>query len=267
MLSEETQSEITSIWDKFIETNKTVLDTRGRVINDIDQRRLIAIEDIKGMIAAFIEGKVSIDEFKTSLDGYNKRNNLWGFSAIKGQMFFNQLTKSSEQNRPELVALLKRLIAEPRNLFEASGKLDELESFIRGIYLTAKDKRKVPNPGSIGYFLSYFWQIHDHQEWPIIYTSLTRAFSDLGIWQDHPSQKETYEAFYQLNDDIKGILKQHAHREIDNWDVEHAFSQLSGIPASTSEKSKKTVAPPFDQSDEVQVSSSFELSDYLIPKV
>src|SRR5882757_1017726 len=103
MFSEDTRQEITRIWNTYIEANKQVLDTKGRVINDIDVQRATAIEEIKEMMNALFSSKVNISEFKTSLDGYNKRNNLWGFTAAKGQMFFNQLVKANEQNLPKLL--------------------------------------------------------------------------------------------------------------------------------------------------------------------
>jgi len=34
------------------------------------------------------------------------------------------------------------------------------------------DKRKVPRIKSVLYFISYFWQIQNHESWPIFYNSL-----------------------------------------------------------------------------------------------
>ena len=271
MLINKTQKRIFEIWDNYIDTNKTVLDKKGNVINDIDESRLISIEEIKKLIFLFLKSDLNIFEFKTSLDSYNKRNNLWGFTATKGQMFFNQLTKTNEQSIDKLTELLKQTVTEPTNLKDALSKIDILEKFARNIFDKAKDKRKAPNPGSVGYFLSYFWQIHNNQKWPIIYTSLTTAYTELGIWKDHKTQKEDYEYFFNLNEEIKTILKSHVKREITNWDAEHSFWNFTGKPVVVYKKAKQYKA--IDNStkalpeDVKMIKANFEITDYLIPKV
>jgi hypothetical protein len=269
MFSEDTRQKITRIWNTYIEANKQVLDTKGRVINNIDVQRATAIKEIREMMSALFSSKVNISQFKTSLDGYNKRNNLWGFTAAKGQMFFNQLVKANEQNLPKLLALFRNTLVEPRNLKEATEKLDEFEKFVRTTFAIAVDKRKAPNPGSVGYFLSYFWQVQNPVKWPIIYTSLTNAFSDLGIWKDHNTQSSAYEDFYNLNEEVKAVLSTHAKSIISNWDLEHAFWLLRGNPRAIPEKrpKRKSGIRVSVESPIIQLSSSFVLSDYLIPKV
>lgn len=272
MLSEEKQRAILRIWDTYIENNRQVVDVRGRIINDIDSQRVSAIEDIKKMVSDLMVGKVNLGEFKTSLDGYNKRNNLWGFPAAKGQMFFNQLVNSSEHNLPALLTILKNCIAKPTNLEDAMRKLDQLEQHVQKLYTAAVDKRRVPNPGSVGYFLSYFWQIHDYLKWPIIYTSLTNSFADLEMWRDHDKQSAAYEDFFSLNEEIKLLLSAHTKSDVSNWDVEHAFWLQKGNPRSVVEKQQpkntRAQVAVADVGNQIpQLRASFELYDYLIPRV
>lgn len=274
MISHTAKQKITAIWDAYVRGNKPVLDTRGRQIVNIDDLRLKAILDIRALIEQFTAGYIDIREFKTSLDGYNKRNNLWGFTATKGQMFFNQLVKSSEPDLGELAALVATSIKEPTTVEEALETISIFEEHVRTISSQAKDKRKVPNPGSVGYFLSYFWQMHDHDKWPLMYTSLTRAFAELGIWEPQGTQAESYRTFFEVNDEIKELLRQHSKHEIENWDAEHAFWNYNGdslnpssniapsTPPSTSAGTNETAT-----AEEIEIKANFDLSDYLIPKV
>jgi hypothetical protein len=179
MISIDKQKRIFEIWDNYISTKKPVLDMKGNLINEFDDKRLKCIEEIKIIISSFLNNEINLYVFKTTLDSYNKRNNLWGFTAIKGQMFFNQLTKTNEQNIDKLSAILKQTITEPKDLKDALNKIEALEKFVRNIFDKEKDKRKAPNPGSVSYFLSYFWQIHNNKKWPIIYTALTIAFTEI----------------------------------------------------------------------------------------
>lgn len=270
ILSEKVKGSIISIWDNYIK-NKEVFDTKGVVIPNIDDNRIKAIIEIKNIISRFQNNELNINEFKSTLDSFNKRNNLWGFTATKGQMFFNQLTKYNEGSVETLTTLLKNSISEPKDLKDALSKIETLEKFTSAIFNKAKDKRKAPNPGSIGYFLSFFWQINNPAKWPVIYTSLTNAFKELEIWKNHNSQMDDYEYFFNLNEEIKGVLKSHAKKDISNWDAEHAFWNFTGKPAADLKKAKKEVekyiAGPKVSIEPTKLSANFEISDYLIPKV
>lgn len=271
MIPKGTIQKIQIIWDNYIETNSIVLDVKGNELVNIDDARRTAIIELKKFIDVFQNNQTNIFEFKTNVDSYNKRNNLWGFTATKGQMFFNQLVKNSEANIEKLTSLLKKNIAIPKTLDDALAKIDALEKYCSAIYNKAKDKRKVPNPGSASYFLSYFWQIQDEQKWPILYTSLINAYIELGIWKEAENQVNAYQYFYSLNEEIKSVLKLYTSKEISNWDAEHAFWNFKGNPNKssnpvTNKKEEKNIVV-VEEEKTIAVNASFELSDYLIPKV
>lgn len=269
MISENTEKQIVKIWNDFLKSNKKVYDKKGNLIKDIDESRIDSIKDIKDILDIFMTGDYSVNEFKTALDSYNKRNNYWGFTAAKGQMFFNQLTKTNESSLDKLTELLKEVIIEPINLEDALQKIDKLEKFSNAIFKTAPDKRKAPNPASVGYFLSYFWQIYNHEKWPVFYTSLINGFKELNIWNDYPTQKENYKFFYNLNQEIKSVLKTNANRDISNWEVEHSFWNFTGNPNVEYKKVKHEVPVevPIEQEEIMSLKANFELKDYLIPKI
>ncbi len=293
------KKQIIEIWDEHIKANHFVTDHNGHLVNNIDNSRSEAIEVIKVIIRDFISEDITIYEFKAALDIFNRHNNLWNFSAKMGQMYFNQLLKSNEQGIDKLSALLKSVIAEPKDLKDALKKIDELEKFTNGIFLVAEDKRKVPYPGSVGYFLSYFWQVHNPTKWPIVYSSLINGFREIGIWKDQTSQKATYDFFFNLNEKIKDVLKEHSLKNISNWDIEHTFwnfkySNIININAAyefeeaPSLKESKTPSPiekivveeklaveekivskqsPVQPIASTNQSVKFDVYDYLIPKV
>lgn len=269
MIEKDKLGKIQDIWNNYINSNQLVLDTKGNELPNIDELRSKAIENLREFINQFINDESDIYEFKTNIDSFNKRNNLWGFTATKGQMFFNQLVKNSESNIEKLKSLLKDIISEPTDLNEALKKIESLEKYCLTIFSKAKDKRKVPNPGSVGYFLSYFWQIHDNKEWPIFYTSLLQAFEEIGIWEDKPTQKDSYKYFFELNEEIKKILRDYSKKEITNWDAEHAFWHFKGNPNKPIVKKKEPEIEPKTEIEETKltINASFDLTDYLIPKV
>ncbi len=153
MIESQKIKEIIQIWDNYISSDRIVLDTKGNELPNIDETRKEAIAQLKKFIQQFVSKKIDIYEFKTTIDSFNKRNNLWGFTATKGQMFFNQLVKINESNIDELSKLLRKVISKPNDLENALEKIEELEEICLTTYNKAKDRRKVPNPGSVGYFL------------------------------------------------------------------------------------------------------------------
>jgi hypothetical protein len=273
MIPQNIQQQIISIWDKYIADNKKVVDTKGNDLEDIDSKRTEAIENLKIIVQDFISGAIDIAEFKTDIDSFNKQNNLWGFTSIKGQMFFNLLLKTSdsEEQTQKLTKLLKQCIAEPTNLQDALNKIEALDKYVSNIFNKAPDKRKVPNPGSICYFLSYFWQIHNSKVWPVMYSSMIVSFTDIGLWQEPKSQKESYQNFYNLNEEIKQILSKHTKKSISNWEAEHSFWNFRTVKGSAPKKDAKSKeVKPSDATKETPISAlavaSFDIYDY-VPRV
>lgn len=264
MINEQTKKEIENIWDNYSRSNKIIKNTKGDPINDIDNQRKEALPKIKAMIKEYVDGEMDISVFKRTLDSFNKRNNLWGFTATKGQMFFNQLLKYSESDHEKVNGILKDAILEPTNLDNALEKIANLESYTKKLFEKAKDKRKAPNPASVNYFLSYFWQVHNFQKWPIAYSSLINSFKKLNLWNNQESEKENYRYFYSLNLEIKNNLKAYSKKDLNNWDIEHAF--WSNQENSLDVDSKKT--KKIEVLDLIPINeAAFNLNDYLIPKI
>lgn len=273
LVNQETEKRIKTIWDNYV-ADKKVLDKNGNEIVEIDSSRLETIKTLKEIIDDFLNGRYNVYEFKTAVDSLNKRNNYWGFTATKGQMYFNQLVRNSEAHIDKFTLLLKECLKQPKSLSEAKNKISKLEEYSASIFYKAADKRKAPNPASVGYFLSYFWQIQDWQSWPIIYTSLINAFETLAIWEHKKQQDDAYEYFYNLYEEIKLVLSKHSGQSVSNWQAEHAFWNFNGNPNKVTPAKKKSelAKDDFDKKKEKEdsrpaLTASFELSDYLIPKV
>ncbi|UTC87479.1 restriction endonuclease FokI C-terminal domain-containing protein [Treponema denticola] len=263
MIDKLQKDKIIEIWQSYDASYKIVKDTKGNPIDDIDKLRENSFPELKGYIESFFRNKITIGEFKTSIDSFNKRNNYWGFTATKGQMFFNQLVKIS--NESEITKILQILLAVPNDIQIACEKIQELETYCNKFFLKAADKRKVPNPRSSCYFLSYFWQIFDHNKWPIMYTSLIEVFSEIGIWPDFQTQSSAYEYFYKLNTEIIDIIQFLTQKKISYWDLEHAFWNFHDI------KIKKTIGKihhnQLQRESHSVISTNLDIYEYIIPKI
>jgi len=228
------RSQILEVWNAHVSTVKTEKDSEVQSGNNIDDSRVYAIEVVKIIIHNFMKGDFDVNDFRTALDSYNKHNNLWGFTAKLGQMYFNQMIKYNESSLDKLGEALKELITEPKNLREALSKIETLEKMTIAIYTKAKDKHNAPYPGAVGFFLSYFWQISNYKKWPILYPNLINSFKELGVWEDQKTQKATYEAYLSVYNQVKGIIEEIAGREVSYWELEHALWNFKFKPEALS---------------------------------
>jgi len=275
ILTDQHKKKIIDIWDKYIADNKKVQDTKGRDMGDIDNDRREASVALNHYINDYLKNKIDLGTFKTNVDSFNKQNNLWGFTSIKGQMFFNLLLKTchTEDDEKKLSKLIKKSLKEPENLQDALKSIEILYNHCKKLYEQAPDKRKVPNPGSITYFLSYFWQIQNSAEWPIMYSSMIVSFTDIGLWAAEDTPMADFEKFYNLNSEIKKLLSVHTKRNISNWDAEHSLWNFRTITTYTKkEKEKKSsevgsVPSTTKEETEIVYKASFNIYDYVIPAV
>lgn len=272
MITENIQKDIISIWDKYIADNKKTHNTKGKEIEDIDEKRKEAIQGLQLIIDDFLSGNIDIHEFKTDIDSFNKQNNYWGFTSIKGQMFFNLLVKTceSEDQIQKLTALLQQCITEPKDLEDALSKIVKLEKYTKEIFDKAPDKRKAPNPGSVCYFLSYFWQIHNPIKWPVMFSSIIESFTHLGLWEETKTQQQAYRHFFTVNEEIKEVLSKYSRRTITNWEAEHSFwnfKPLNGHAAKHSKQKGEVISPKIDATDQPIYKASFDVFQYVIPAV
>jgi len=213
-------------WDAFEDNDFRMKDSQGELVTmeDADERRRERLPVLRELIDEFEDGELSLAEFKSEIDGQNKRFPYWGFKGMNGMMFFNMLYNSSgAERRDELANLLRQAILRPSDEEDAKEKIRALEGFVERLRNEADDLRKAPRHGSIPYFLSYFWQVSSPNEFPIYYTSMVHALSDLTIWEPKDDLAESYAEFWELNEEMREALAEYTDRDIHLWTVEHVF--------------------------------------------
>jgi hypothetical protein len=214
------------VWQKYITEGQNYVNASDKFTDEeLDQRRRQVIPDMLGWLNRFWSGEVPLEEFKTAVDGINKRNRLWGFRAINGQMFFNMLTKNSLAGNwlDDLTVMLKHTLPCPARTEEISEWIDKFAHFTREIGKHSQDLRAAPKVGSIPYFLSYFWQVQEPVKFPIYYTSMVTVLVDLDIWTPAGNVAADYLSFYLLNHELRELFSRQAGKALHLWDVEHAF--------------------------------------------
>jgi hypothetical protein len=123
--------------------------------------------------------------------------------------------------------------------------------------------------------------MYNHQKWPILYNTLLSSFKELGVWEDQKTQKETYEVYYRVYNEIKDTIEEVSTRIINFWDVEHAFWNYKhkvAVQPYVAPKNNEIVPPKAKVADEVKQvvaeprldtipSETINIREYIIPRL
>lgn len=200
----------------------------------VDRDRVNLIEDtLRPLLDSYLSGETELEEFKTKIDGINKRNELWGFKGIKGQMFFNMLTNVAT-TMEECNAELKAAITEPTSDDMAKSRIRTFVSYVTRLGDQFVDaggsKHGRPKVGSIPFFLSYFWQIQNRITWPVYYTNSVQTLTDANLWTPKDELAEDYIDYKRVHLELADLFSQEANRPMSLYDVEHVFWVKGGNP-------------------------------------
>ena len=192
---------------------------------ELDQKRVRLIEtELKPLLKDYLSGKLNLTEFKTKVDGINKRNEFWGFKGIKGQMFFNMLVNVAD-DPIKCDQELKAAIRVPTTEEIASNQIKTFYNYVNRIgahhLQSGGTKAERPKPGSVPYFLSYFWQIQEREVWPIFYTSCVNVMNDLNLWLPTEEPAVDYLTYKQIHEELGQVFTKESGKHFGLYDVEH----------------------------------------------
>ncbi len=211
-----------------------------------DQERVKVIEqELKPLLFGYLEGEIILSEFKSKVDGTNKRQSgLWGFKGIKGQMFFNMLTNVNE-NLEDYDQELKAAVLVPTQNSVAASRIKDFANYVQklgALWVEAGHNRYgIPKIGSIPFFLSYFWQIQNREIWPVFYTNSVKVMTALNLWQPSGDLSEDYIAYKRIHEELSILFSQESEKHFDLYRVEHVFWFKGGnlpLPIKGAEESK-----------------------------
>lgn len=196
------------------------------------ERREVIKTKLMPLLTGFLAGKTPLNEFKSGVDSINKAHSCWGFKGFKGQMFFNILTNVAQDpidgvGDERFNSVLKTALAIPPNEAAAKKQVNDFAAFVREMnekYVTAGNKRtSCPKPGSIPFFLSYFWQIQGPDVWPVYYTSSVNALVDSNLWTPGEDAGAAYLAFKHTHEELAQLFTKVGKQPFGLYEVEHVF--------------------------------------------
>ena len=199
-----------------------------------DQQRVRLIEgELKPLLRDYLSGQVNLTEFKTKVDGINKRNEFWGFKGVKGQMFFNMVVNVAD-DPAKCDQEIKTAIRVPLNEDAASGQIKTFCNYVSGIgehhLESGGTKAGRPKPGSVPFFLSYFWQIQERNVWPVFYTNSVNTMTDMNLWVPTGEPGNDYLTYKHIHEELGEVFTKESGNHFGLYEVEHVFWFKGGNP-------------------------------------
>jgi hypothetical protein len=239
----------------------------------LDEERVKVIKgQLKPLLDGYLDGKVQLAEYKSTIDSINKRNSYWGFKGIKGQMFFNLVVKVAS-DLDECDQELKTAIKAPENEKIASSRIKTFASYVKRISQewveAGNDKRGCPKISSVPFFLSYFWQIQDYETWPVYYTNTVQTMNDLNLWTETGEFGEDYITFKQIHEELATLFAESSGQSFNLYVVEHVFWYKGDeqFKESLTEKKINTEASVIDVTEQAVSERSIRLPESFVPPI
>jgi len=248
------------------------LDGNNQWPDELDNKRISIIENELGsLLHSYLENATQLAGFKSKNDSINKRNELWGFKGIKGQMFFNMIFNVADEVS-ELDQEIKAAIALPSNEDIAASRIKTLMAYVKRIgdqhVEAGNDRRSAPQLSSVPFFLSYFWQIQDRDMWPVYYTSSVNQMNDLNLWVPTGDSAKDYIAFKQIHEELQQAFSDEAKKAFTLYDVEHVFWHRSGHPFGESKSDAASGSTSLEDKNQVDAELKQErLPDSYVPPI
>ncbi len=209
--------------------------TPMEVQTERDEHRARLIEhELKPLLNDYLSGRSNLNEFKVKVDGVNKRNEFWGFKGVKGQMFFNMVVNIADDSI-KCDQEIKAAIKVPANEDIASSQIKTFFNYVSRIGEQHLDsggtKAGRPKPGSVPFFLSYFWQIQERDVWPVFYTNSVNVMTDMNLWLPTGEAAADYLTYKRIHEELGRVFTQETGKHFGLYMVEHVFWFKGGNPS------------------------------------
>jgi hypothetical protein len=187
------------------------------------EKRKAAAAQIHQVLSDYLQGTISLKDFKEANEKLCRAFPYWGFKNFSGQMQLNQYVNNI--GNPAKEDALKNALRLPENIEAGKSAVDSMSEFL------SEEKKHAENPKAIprvnqSYLLSYFWEIQAIGRYPVYYGSSKKVLVDLGLMNDsYDSYGEEYGVFAQVMDEIIAYYRESNVdlSDIPYWFVEHVL--------------------------------------------
>ncbi len=147
---------------------------------------------LRGLIESFRSGTLDLTEFRRRIDSLSKQREtgVWGFRGNAGVMFFTMLWKGAAE---EFAPLLRTVIASPPDDAGAREAINQVRALARAT--KARTGNRNIHEKFAPFFLSFFWEAQDREQWPMFHPASREGLERLGLVSLPDDVSDAYLAF------------------------------------------------------------------------
>lgn len=222
-LNTEQEQEIKTYLNDFRQSSMVRDNDEDITYQSFDEKRVGAIPEIEEIVKDFLDGSMSVTDFKEKSDSLSRKYPYWGFGGFSGQMQLNQYAKNIEN--PQKEQRLREALVLPKDLNEAVAKINNLAEYLSELKTTAENPKSIPRVNQ-SFMLSYFWEMQSPEAFPVFYGSAKNVLEAMGF--DFKTQEtigDEYRYFADIYNEIRTLFetKESINEQYPIWYVEHVL--------------------------------------------
>lgn len=279
MLFDSQVEKFRSLYEKFQADTQQV-----EIYRQLDQRRLIAKEEMLTFLDSYLTGQVSTKQLKDTFDRKTRTEwNCFGFKGMSGAMFLNKLVNHISDGEA-LPNQLKSVLKAPITVHDGEIQMRAFLRFIEELIFSNQVTKQQIQPARTPFFISAWWHLQDTELWPVFYPNTRQSFELEGLYI---STQDPIKDYFSFRESYLSLAKA---LSLSSWNLEHLFAwqrqyiakdvvadevteqiiaeTLTSNPPSVDEQEPTTVTTKLSQEEEdKQATSSHTHIQWLLAKI
>lgn len=183
--------------------------------------RKSSCEQILALLADFLLGKCTLQEFRTVFDKRTRTDwDQFGLKAMSGAMFLNMMTLHLP-DQAELAQQLKHALVAPKTEADGRALMAEFFNYLNSTLAKHHMPVRKVQPRRASFFLSAWWHMQNTADWPIFYGSARSVLLDQGLITESQDLVSDYMAFRTTWLALLAALK------LEPWDLELVCARVA----------------------------------------
>jgi len=210
-----------------------------------DQLKVNALLKLKRIVTEYLNGDLSLQNFKNESDEISRSFPSLGFKGFNGQMRLNQYVNNIQDKMRD--EKFKEALILPKDLEDAKKKINSFADYLRRLKLETNNSRSIPKMNQ-SFMLSYFWEAQSPGLFPVFYSSTKNVLENIGFdFKDQETPGDEYKYFADICYSIYSFLNEEkgVKEQFPLWFVEHLLWAEFWKP-DTEEKSEENKIIKFE---------------------
>jgi len=212
-LSDSQIERLRSLYDEFQADLQQV-----EFYKQLDQRRLVAKEEMLVFLDSYLTGQVSTKQLKDTFDRNTRTAwNCFGFKGMSGAMFLNKLVNHISDS-DALTDQLRSVLKVPMTVDDGQIQMRTFLQFIEGLISSNQVTKQQLQPARTPFFISAWWHLQATEMWPVFYPRTRQSLELEGLYV---SSQDPVKDYFTFRESYISLMKALG---LNSWNLEHLFA-------------------------------------------